>query len=337
MTLASSASASAAVLHDQLDNSSFSGVTIDSSTKSPNADVRLADDFVVPSGKVWRVDSVEVTSSGANDPADYFNVFFYPNAGTLPQEAAEYARVATGDSGLEPVFVLNPPAVLPAGRHWLSIQGYLTQASKNWYWKRRAVQTGFAAAFRGGGCPTWKVRADCVMDSDNPDELFKISGTESNAPPPSGGGSVPDTVSPAFTGKAAASPSTFAIDPKGPAEQPVSSVKKGTTFTYSLSEAAKVTFTIQRRATGRKVGRKCRRPTHRNRKKKRCTRYTRFGAFRAQGSAGANRKSFSGKIGRRKLRPGRYRALLVAVDAAGNRSKAKSVRFRVVKAGGKRR
>jgi hypothetical protein len=40
---------------------------------------------------------------------------------------------------------------------------------------------------------------------------------------------------------------------------------------------------------------------------------------------------FSGRIGRRALRPGRYRLAVRAVDAAGNRSAARSAAFRIVR------
>ena len=46
---------------------------------------------------------------------------------------------------------------------------------------------------------------------------------------------------------------------------------------------------------------------------------------------GTNTKRFSGRIGRRALAPGSYRATLVARDAAGNASKAKRLGFRVVR------
>ena len=47
--------------------------------------------------------------------------------------------------------------------------------------------------------------------------------------------------------------------------------------------------------------------------------------------AGANRKRFSGRIGRGVLSPGSYRATLVARDAAGNPSTARRLTFRVVR------
>ena len=147
---------------------------------------------------------------------------------------------------------------------------------------------------------------------------------------------VPDTTAPAWIGSPKANPRTFAVNPKGAAETPVSAakkkkVKKGTTFRYTLSEAARVVFTVQRKGPGRKVGTKCKKPTKSNRKKKACTRYQLIGAFAQQASAGKNSKKFSGRIGKKKLAPGKYRATLLATDAAGNRSQARQVAFRVVR------
>jgi hypothetical protein len=318
------------ILHDQLNNDALvsmpNGV---SSTKSSIQNQQAADDFVVPAGQAWAVNRVEARAEPGFGFATSFNVFFYVDAGGVPQEAAEFMAtgvpLAAGGSTTQAILDLNAPAYLGAGKHWVSVQGI--EASPNeWLWFNRTIQDGSPAALRGvGGCPiTWKTRTGCGYPAGNPDQVFRVSGTRT------GGG---DTTSPQFTGKASASPATFAVDPAGKAESPVSgvAVKKGTTLRYSLSEAARVTFTIERKTRGRRVARRCRKPTRKNRKSKRCTRYARVGAFRQQSVAGSNRKRFSGKIGRKGLRPGGYRALLVAVDAAGNRSKAKSVGFRVVR------
>jgi hypothetical protein len=48
--------------------------------------------------------------------------------------------------------------------------------------------------------------------------------------------------------------------------------------------------------------------------------------------AGRVRTKFSGRIGRKALRAGRYRATLVAADGAGLRSTARRITFRVVRA-----
>jgi PKD repeat protein len=113
---------------------------------------------------------------------------------------------------------------------------------------------------------------------------------------------------------------------------PAAKVKRGTTFRYRLSEAASVRFTIERRTSGRKVGKKCRPVTRRNASRRKCTLYRRATAFTLNGKAGANRSRFSGKLGRkRKLKPGRYRAVVVATDAAGGKSSRKRASFSIVK------
>jgi hypothetical protein len=56
-----------------------------------------------------------------------------------------------------------------------------------------------------------------------------------------------------------------------------------------------------------------------------------MGAFTRPSTAGQNSFTFTGRVNGRALKPGRYRMLLVATDAAGNASKPSSVGFRVVK------
>jgi hypothetical protein len=53
--------------------------------------------------------------------------------------------------------------------------------------------------------------------------------------------------------------------------------------------------------------------------------------LRRQGSAGSNRLTFRGRLAGRELRAGGYRLRIVATDAAGNRSSAVIVRFRIVR------
>jgi hypothetical protein len=105
---------------------------------------------------------------------------------------------------------------------------------------------------------------------------------------------------------------------------------KGTTFGFTLSEAATVRFTLERRTRGRRVGGKCRKQTRGNRRRRACTRYVKVGSFSARFGAGANTRKFSGKVGRRRLGPGRYRVALTAKDGAGNASPAKRASFRVL-------
>lgn len=144
--------------------------------------------------------------------------------------------------------------------------------------------------------------------------------TTANAPPR-------DTVAPVLSAVSLTN-KTFAVTAKPTALS--AKAKKGTTVRYTLSEAATVAITIQKASNGRKIGKRCVKPTAKNRKAKPCTRYTTLGKLTRASVAGANRVPFSGRLGTKKLKPGKYRASLVAKDAAGNSSKAVRLAFKVV-------
>ena len=113
---------------------------------------------------------------------------------------------------------------------------------------------------------------------------------------------------------------------------PSIAVSVGTRVGYSLSETARTRFTVEKAAPGRKVRGRCVRPTSRNRKRPRCTRWISLrGSFAHRGKAGSNSFKFRGRIGGRRLKPGRYRLVARATDAAGNRSPARRVGFRIVR------
>jgi hypothetical protein len=100
----------------------------------------------------------------------------------------------------------------------------------------------------------------------------------------------------------------------------------GTTVTYSLSAAGTVEFSVERRLPGRKVGKRCVKPTRANKTKKKCSRFKRLkGGFTHSGQAGQNRFKFSGRIAGKGLKPGRYR--LVGKTA----SVSKTASFKIVK------
>jgi len=107
--------------------------------------------------------------------------------------------------------------------------------------------------------------------------------------------------------------------------------KKGTTFRYTLSEAATVKITIAQRLAGRRRGKRCVAPTRKLRKAKKCTRISTRGTLTRISKTGANRVAFSGRIGSRKLSPGSYQATLTASDSAKNTSRGRTIAFSIVK------
>jgi hypothetical protein len=90
-----------------------------------------------------------------------------------------------------------------------------------------------------------------------------------------------DVTAPEFLA-AALTNAVFAVDRRGPTEVSPARTrkrpKKGTTFRYTLSEGADVMVTIQRARPGRRAGKRCVRPTRKNRHGRRCTRFVRPGA-----------------------------------------------------------
>ncbi len=114
---------------------------------------------------------------------------------------------------------------------------------------------------------------------------------------------------------------------------------RGTTIRYTLSEASTVAFRIERKLKGRRVkrrgrkGRVCLKQTNKNakRRNRRCTLYRAVGTLTRRGVAGRNTLAFSGRIGKRKLRLGRYRFVISPRDAAGNSGRRRTLNFRIVK------
>lgn len=91
--------------------------------------------------------------------------------------------------------------------------------------------------------------------------------------------------------------------------------KRRTVFRYGLSEAASVRFVIRRKSKAGKAR----------------VRYKKVGAFTQVGVPGHNGRRFRGKMGKRRLRSGVFRARVSARDAAGNGSRTAKVSFRIVR------
>jgi hypothetical protein len=150
-----------------------------------------------------------------------------------------------------------------------------------------------------------------------------------------------DTTKPVVTGFAAV-PSAFAVGKKGTAL--AAKVHRGTTFRFRLSEPASVAIAIARQIPGLRKGASCvpatakltaailRKSGKRGLARARCKAFKQVGTLTRTGTAGDNTVAFTGKLGRRALGVGRYRATLVATDAARNSSLPAVASFRIVPA-----
>jgi len=90
------------------------------------------------------------------------------------------------------------------------------------------------------------------------------------------------------------------------------------TISYTASEAAKVTFEVERVTKGSRVGGACVKRTAANEKRKPCPRFAPVaGSFSQDAKAGPNSRLFSGRLGKVTLSSGPYRLTATAVDPAG--------------------
>jgi hypothetical protein len=135
-----------------------------------------------------------------------------------------------------------------------------------------------------------------------------------------------DSVAPAIT-RLGLSPTAFRAAPSGPAIAAL----VGARLSLALSEAATVTFRVARPAAGRQVAGHCRRPTARNADRPRCSRWTPLRGRTVRSlPAGRNAVRYRGRLAGRALRPGRYRLLARARDAADNLSRQRRTTFVVL-------
>jgi hypothetical protein len=145
------------------------------------------------------------------------------------------------------------------------------------------------AGLAGSTAYRYKLVVASAEGSSSGDQVdFTTEPGETATPPPPG---APDPRLGALT----LSPSRFRVAARGRR-------RAGTTIAFSVPQPAKVAITFERAQPGRRKYKRVR------------------GVLRVTVPAGSQRVRFLGKVGGRKLRPGRYRVSAVATDAAGHSS-----------------
>jgi hypothetical protein len=205
------------VLYDQYDNASVIGTLSSTFTDFPAFNSDLADDFVVPTGQTWNVQSID--ADGAyfpfNGPANSFNVFFYADNAGLPG-AQVYSATNQPFSVVGTTFSVTLPsvAVLTEGTYWVEIQANMTFVPNGaWVWRDRTLQSNQGAAWQnpGGGfgiCPTWTPKTTCIPITGGPDQVFRLNGTTGGATPtPTSSPTATPTATPSGTVSPTATPS----------------------------------------------------------------------------------------------------------------------------------
>jgi hypothetical protein len=107
---------------------------------------------------------------------------------------------------------------------------------------------------------------------------------------------------------------------------------RGTTFSFTLSEQAKVGFAFVRREAGRRVRSRCVAAIKSNRRRPRCTRSDVRGTLTVTGDAGVDKLFFDGRVSRSKvLPPGEYSATIAATNALKESSAPQRLSFTILR------
>jgi|GEM_PF-6499960 len=137
------------VLYEQLSQPSLeAGVYSQMFLDYPTFTCQAADDFFVPEGAPWEIESLYFSGSFSEDPpggpVEFVNVYFYEDAGNSPgveiEAFYETIAVSTPEGNLD--VSLPDPVILPQGHYWLSIQPVMTYSiSGGWFWNRQLKPT----------------------------------------------------------------------------------------------------------------------------------------------------------------------------------------------------
>jgi hypothetical protein len=191
----------------------------------------------------------------------------------------------------------TPTENLPAGNSPVGVSADLSGLAPSTTYHYRLVASN-ADGLSNGADQTFTTPALESTGSGNPDTqtpgsspTLSASTTPTGSTQHPGGSAVADETVPRFL--------SASLTP--------AQLRKRVLLRFSLSEAAKVTITIESLKPRKRIAR-----------------------LTVASIAGANRKTIARKLAKRRLKAGRYRMTLVAVDAAGNRSKPKALLFRVV-------
>jgi hypothetical protein len=177
------------------------------------------------------------------------------------------------------------------------------------------VDHGSPDALASGESTTDRGGSSRVVDGDGNGSAIGDVGAFEYQPPPvcpppgPGPGPGPGPAVPPVLSALKVAPTKFRAAGSGPSAVAAARTPVGALVSYRLSIPALVKFTVKRPTTGRRAANgKCAKAKRSNRKRRHCTRYVGVkGSFTRQSPAGPDRFRFSGRVGGKKLRPGRYR------------------------------
>lgn len=174
------------VLYTQNSDSSFAYVNSQNYTSGVSADNdQSADDFVVPSGKKWKVTEVDVTGCCSGSTTITENVTFYKDNNGEPGKPVRHGSFTNLSGTGNPNFAisLGKGVELKAGHYWVSVVVNCNYADGcGWGWGVRSTINNDPALWqnpgngRGTGCTTWTTLETCFGSAYAGDFMFELQG-----------------------------------------------------------------------------------------------------------------------------------------------------------------
>jgi hypothetical protein len=138
-----------------------------------NWNVEPADDFVVPAGQNWSIDTIVVRGawSTGGGPINGARVSIYRD-GSSPSNTKEcnYNSIVPTTGTSDQNFEIDLPSTceLGPGTYWLSVRGVMNSANGAWFWVESPSENGDEYEFRdegdiyGTGCTSWTPHSQCT-------------------------------------------------------------------------------------------------------------------------------------------------------------------------------
>ena len=174
------------VLYNQNSDSSFAYVNSQNYTSGVTADNdQAADDFVVPSGKTWKVTEVDVTCCCSGTSSITENVTFYKDHNGAPGKLVRNGSFTNLSGTGNPSFAisLGTGVKLKAGHYWVSVVVNCNSGDGcGWGWGVRTTIANDPALWqnpgngRGTGCTTWTTLEACFGNAYAGDFMFELQG-----------------------------------------------------------------------------------------------------------------------------------------------------------------
>jgi hypothetical protein len=177
------------ILHNQLDGGTGYGITSQDFESTLNVfDSEAADDFEVPAGETWTIQTVTVYGFFSNAGAVLNQVWvrFYTDVNGLPAPSFFNQSLVYVNTAGSFNITLPQPQNLNSGRYWVSVQARMDYGTQGqWFWYERNVQypNSNPSAWRnpGGGfgtpCTNWGSRVSNCGVGISPDLIFALGGT----------------------------------------------------------------------------------------------------------------------------------------------------------------